>query len=73
MTPQFVGSLILTVVWSVSCKDLSATINTLLLNVGDDNIEDGQNLITSVTLCQHGEDNGLGHNEEEKCCELCVG
>jgi hypothetical protein len=22
-------------------------------------------------LCQHGKDNLLGHNNEEKCCELC--
>ena len=70
MTPQLTGSLILTVQCLVDCEHLSATINTILLNVGDDNIEDGQNLITSVTLSQHGKDNGLGHNNEEKCCEL---
>ena len=70
MTPQFIGSLMLTVLYSVNCEDFSATINALLLNVRDDNIEDGENLITSVTLCQHRKDNGLGHNNEEKCSEL---
>ena len=62
----------LTVEWSTNCKDLSATINIRLLNVGDDNIEDGQDFVTSVTLCQHREDNLLGHNAVKKCSELCV-
>ncbi len=52
----------LTVQLLVNCKHLSATINTLLFNVGDDNIEDGQKFVTSVTLCEHRKDNLLGHN-----------
>jgi len=40
----------LTVQLLVNCKHLSATINTLLFNVGDDNIEDGQKFVTGVTL-----------------------
>ena len=72
MTPQLTGSLILTVQCLVDHEHLSTTINILLLNVGDDNIEDGQDFFTSVALGQHGKDNGLGHNNEEQCCELWV-
>lgn len=62
----------LTVEWSTNCKDLSATINIRLLNVGDDDIEDRQDFVASVTLCQQREDNLLGHNAIKKCSEVCV-
>ena len=34
-------------------------------------IQNGQNLAASVTLSKQRKHHGLGHNKEEKCCELC--
>jgi len=41
-----------------------------LLNALDDCIENAQDLVTSVTLCEQGKNQGLGHNKEAKCSEL---
>lgn len=51
-------------------KYLRATINTLLFNVGNDCIQNGQDFVASVTLSKQGENYSLGHNEEEKSKEL---
>ena len=58
---------------SECCEVGSNIINILLLNISNDTIENGQDFIASVTLSQQGENNGLRHNEEEKCSELCWG
>ena len=52
---------------SECCEVGSNVINILLLNISNDTIENGQDFAASVTLCEQRENNGLRHNEEEKC------
>ena len=39
--------------------------------IGGECIQNGQDFAASVTLSQQRKHHGLGHNKEEKCCELC--
>ena len=52
---------------SECCEVGSNVINILLLNISNDTIENGQDFTASVTLCEQRENNGLRHNNEEKC------